>query len=133
MQNKNNIVCRWMARNKFLVNPDKQVWPCCYLANQGYKFKVTGKYKDSALLEKGVDNTAQPISRSDYKHQGVNDITHPIMQSYHEQRHELNLENNSIEEVLSHDWFTQTLPESWDSDNPHRLCMLMCSKKLENE
>jgi len=102
--------------NKILINPDKQVYPCCYLGNQGYKFKVTDKYNDPAILKKGVD-----------------DITHPVMQSYYKHQKELNLENNSIMEVLNHEWYTKTLPESWDTDEPHRLCMLMCSKKLNDE
>lgn len=114
MKNKNNIICRWMKANKFLVNPDKQVFPCCYLANQGYKFKVTGKYNDIDMVAKGV-----------------HDVAHPLMQSYYKNQEELNLENHSIEEVLTHDWFSKTLPESWDSDIPHRLCLLMCSKDLD--
>lgn len=100
--------------NKFLVNPDKQVFPCCYLANQGYKFKVTGKYNDAGMISRGVD-----------------DVAHPLMQSYYQNQEELNLENHSIEEILNHEWFTKTLPESWDSDKPHRLCLVMCSRDLD--
>jgi hypothetical protein len=114
--NKNNIVCRWMEENKFLVNPDRQVWPCCYLANQGYKFRRTGQYKDPEILAVGKD-----------------DITHPVMQSYYEVEEELNLKNNSINDILKHEWFTKTLPESWDSDDPHRLCMIVCSKYMDEE
>lgn len=115
--NKHNIICRWMNNKngqKFLVNPDKQVWPCCYLANQGYKFKVTGKYNDPDIIAKGSG-----------------DITHPVMQSYYENDKELNLSNNSLEEILNHEWFTKTLPESWEGDEPHRLCVVMCSRNLD--
>ena len=114
--NKNNIVCRWMEEDKFLVNPDKQVWPCCYLANQGYKWRVTGKYNDPDILHRGVD-----------------DITNPVMQEYYKNEKELNLMNNSLEDILNHDWFKKTLPESWDTDNPHRFCMVMCSRYLDDE
>ena len=113
--NKNNVVCRWMEMNKFLINPDKQVYPCCYLANQGYKFKVNGWYEDSNIITKDQS-----------------DVTHPIMLDYHKNKDQLNLENNSIEEVLNHEWYQKTLPESWDSDNPHRLCVLMCSRSLDD-
>jgi hypothetical protein len=113
-KNKNNIICRWMEKNKFLVNPDKQVWPCCYLANQGYKFKVNGKYNDPKILS------------------GNDDIANPVMQKYYEFEKDLNLENNEIDDILQHEWYTKVLPESWDSDNPHRLCVLMCSRNLDN-
>tara|TARA_Y100000592_G_C5217441_1_gene197840 strand:+ start:132 stop:494 length:363 start_codon:yes stop_codon:yes gene_type:complete len=114
--NKHNIVCRWMEDDKFLVNPDQQVWPCCYLSNQGYKFRVMGKHNDSELIKKGVD-----------------DFVNPVMQSYYEHEEELNLKNNSLKNILNHKWFKKILPESWDTDNPHRLCVLMCSRYLDEE
>lgn len=114
MQNKNNIICRWMKNEKFLVNPDRQVWPCCYLANQGYKFRVKGQHNDPNIIARQVD-----------------DIAHPVMQKYYEYENDLNLANNSIEDILKHEWFTEILPESWNSDNPHRLCLIMCSRKLD--
>lgn len=116
MKNKNEIECRWMKMNKFLVNPDKQVWPCCYLANQGYRARVTQENKDPKIIAKAVD-----------------DSVHPVLMSYYENEKELNLENNSIEEILNHEWYQKTLPESWDSDKPFRLCMVMCSKKFTDE
>lgn len=117
MKNKHNIICRWMNNKngqKFLVNPDKQVWPCCYLANPGYRQKTNGEYKDPNIIAKGVA-----------------DIAHPLMRSYFENEEELNLKNNSLEEVLNHEWFTKTLPESWEGDEPHRMCVVMCSRNLD--
>jgi len=114
MQNKNSIKCEWMLMNKILINPDKQVFPCCYLGNTGYKGKVKHQNNDPDLIAKGVD-----------------DVVHPLMKSYYENEKDLNLETNSIEEILNHKWYTKTLPESWDSDRPHRLCMIQCSKKLD--
>ena len=113
MKNKNCIECIWAAEDRFLVNPDGQVWPCCYLANQGYKFRVKGQHNDPAILERGVD-----------------DICNDVMQEYWKHEDELNLQNNSLEDILNHEWFKKTLPESWDSDNPHRLCRLMCGQDL---
>ena len=115
LPNKNNIICKWMEKNKFLINPDQQVWPCCYLANQGYRDKVIGNYNNPDIIAKAVD-----------------DVTHPVMQKYYEHEDKLNLKNNSIENILNHKWYTEILPESWDS-NPHRLCMLMCSRFLDGE
>ena len=116
MSNKNNIVCMWKKEGKFLVNPDKQVWPCCYLGNQGYSFRVTNHHRDREMINKGVD-----------------DIANPVMQKYWDHEEELNLMNNSLENILNHEWFTKDLPESWNSDNPHRLCVVMCSKNLDED
>lgn len=113
--NKNNIVCRWMEEKKLVVNPDRQVWPCCYLANQGYKFKTTGQYNDENILARSNE-----------------DVSHPVMQEYYRNEDQLNLSKNPLNKVLEHDWFTKTLPESWDTDNPHRLCMIMCSRFMED-
>ena len=67
-----------MEMNKFLINPDKQVYPCCYLGNQGYKFKVNDWYDDPAIIAR------EP-----------SDVTHPVMLDYNKNKDALNLENNS--------------------------------------
>ena len=33
---KVTIQCEWLKDNRVLVNPDGQVWPCCYLGNVGF-------------------------------------------------------------------------------------------------
>ena len=40
------IECIWGKDNRFLVNPDGQVWPCCYLGNIGYTEKINGRFKE---------------------------------------------------------------------------------------
>jgi hypothetical protein len=105
------IECIWAKENKFLVNPDGQVWPCCYLANQGFKFKQNGKWNDPDLIARGVD-----------------DIVNPVMQEYWKHEDELNINNHSLDDILNHEWFTKTLPNSWTGNNPHRICVMMCDK-----
>ena len=61
------IECIWGKDNRFLVNPDGQVWPCCYLGNIGYSEKINGRFKDKDLLKADVD-----------------DIVHPLIQDYFE-------------------------------------------------
>lgn len=106
-----DIECIWAKENKFLVNPDGQVWPCCYLGNSGFTEKVNGRYKDPEVLKKGWD-----------------DIAHPIIQEYFKHADELNINNKPIEEILTHEWYTKTLPESWKGEKPHRQCKIWCDK-----
>ena len=103
------IVCRWAQDNKFLVNPDGQVWPCCYLSNPGFKQYITGMRTRKEIVEAKVD-----------------DIVHPLLDEYFDNMDDLNINNKTIEEILSHDWFTKTLPESWSGNWPHRQCRVMC-------
>ena len=47
------IKCQWGDKDKYLVNPDGQVFPCCYLSNVYYfskRMKDIGKY-DELLIE----------------------------------------------------------------------------------
>jgi hypothetical protein len=103
------IICRWARDNKFLVNPDGQVWPCCYLSNPAYKQELTGMKNRKNIKERKVD-----------------DIVHPVMNDYFDNKDDLNINNKPIEVILSHEWFNKTLPDSWTSDNPHRQCRVMC-------
>ena len=50
------------------------------------------------------------------------------MQKYWEWEDELNIHKHSLAEILSHEWFTKTLPDSWKGNNPHRVCVMMCDK-----
>jgi len=50
------------------------------------------------------------------------------MQKYWEWEDELNINNHSLAEILNHEWFAKTLPDSWEGDNPHRICVMMCDK-----
>ena len=78
---------------------------------EGIDFERSKEVKDKELIAKGVD-----------------DITNPIIQEYREHADELNINNNSLEDILNHEWFTDTLPKSWTGNNPHRICVMMCDK-----
>ena len=47
------IVCKWKKSGQVLVNPDGQVWPCCYLASDQYGKPNKAKHP---LLTKYHDN-----------------------------------------------------------------------------
>ena len=91
---KVTIQCEWLKDNRVLVNPDGQVWPCCYLGNVGF------------------------------------DINHSVVREYENKKDELNLfTNNNLCDIIQHDWFSKTLPNSWNSENPNRQCVEFCGNK----
>lgn len=93
---KVTIQCEWLKDNRVLVNPDGQVWPCCYLGNVGF------------------------------------DINHSVVREYKNKKDELNLfTNNNLCDIIQHDWFSKTLPNSWNSENPIRQCVEFCGNKNE--
>ena len=96
-----NIICEWAEKNKYLQNFNGQVYPCCYLVN-AHTQKI-------------------------YEGQGE---IQEIFNKYNEVKDELNIFNNDIETILSHEWFTKTLPESWDDpDKTLRQCTKHCGVK----
>ena len=100
------IVCRWGIRNRFVVNPDGQVWPCCYFANTAFYDKtVNGKFRTE-----GDSGHAE------------------LMKKYQQHQDELNLDNKTYKEVLEHEWFQKYLPESW-LNNPSKKCIAFCGRK----
>lgn len=50
-----------------------------------------------------------------------------VMAEYDKHRDDLNINNKPINEVLTHEWFTKTLPESWEKDNCLRQCKRWCT------
>lgn len=99
--NSNCISCKWLELRKVLVNPDGQVLPCCYLANNYYQFGPQ-VFNGETMLE--------------YKKQEKdnNIFLKPLEQILEES-----------------DWFNDTLPESWLSKNPVKQCVKYCSSKGE--
>ena len=105
MKQKHNIVCEWMNQwenSRILINPDGQVLPCCYLANLLYSDK----------------NHAD--------HPGRN---HSLLKQYEDSAENYNIFNKELDEIVDSKWFQETLHNSWVSDNPHPMCLNMCSKK----
>lgn len=105
------INCIWRQAQRLLVNPDGQVLPCCYLANS--------YYTTTTLLDQHKDNSVYEGHRAQ--------LMHPVMQEYHNNREKFNVFSTPMDEILKSDWFTKTLPESWDSDSTvHIQCKRMC-------
>jgi len=100
------ITCEWGVKNKYYQNYDGQVSPCCYLVNSTTEMRARGQTQQQEVLIE-----------------------------YNENMEELNIFNNSIDEILSHKWFTKTLPESWnnpdlglDTSRPNPKVLRQCAK-----
>jgi len=100
------IRCEWANKQRFVTNPDGQIWPCCYFANLDFYLK----------------NNPTPFQGH------VNQSKHPVYQAYDSDRDRYNANNHPPHEILQDEWFSKTLPESWegtDSDRPF-LCIKHC-------
>ncbi len=99
-----NIKCKWKQINRLLVNPDGQVYPCCYLGNLQYQYSVEGK--------------------DDLKNSQV------VMKEYNDNKEKYNIHNNDMRDIINSEWFTKTLPESWkDETRTVRQCKTWCGEK----
>lgn len=96
------IKCEWGGKNKILVNPDGQVFPCCFFCNTAFKEK---------FIEK----------KSSF-------FNHPLMKKYTEYEKELNVFHNNLNNIIKHEWFSTLLPNSWNTKNPVMQCQKHCGK-----
>ena len=104
MTDKPCVTCKWLEKEKILVNPDGQVIPCCYLAN--------------TLYLNSVDSN-----------QGRMWNIIPVLKKYKANKQRYNLNNHTLEEILTSDWFNIDLPESWKSyDTIPSACNTFCDE-----
>jgi hypothetical protein len=99
-----NIKCKWQEINRLLVNPDGQVYPCCYLGNLQYKYGVE-------------ENDAARDSQA-------------VMKEYNDNKEKYNIHSTDMRDIISSEWFTKTLPESWnDETRTTRQCKKWCGEE----
>jgi len=114
------IVCEWKEAGRALVNPDGQVWPCCYLCNGAYKKQQLDRIDVLDITEWDMDGTH--AMRQEY-----------VMFQYWKNKDRYNVYNQSISEVLEGDWFTKVLPASWeDPEFTLQACERNCSVEVSD-
>lgn len=125
--NKLNVECEWMKTKRLLVNPDGQVLPCCFFANVIYMYDKLG------TTEKIAEKRNQISDQIGDKTRITNDTaTTDVLMNYYNNREKYNIHHTSLEEIINSDWFTKTLPESWNDPNLLvRQCKKYCQKKNE--
>ena len=102
------IDCMWLKDNTILINPDGQVYPCCYLGNIHYTALAT--------------NHKSGLTFSKYE----------VLAEYHAKRKEFNINNKNLDEILDSKWFNEALPESWESyDTAPSPCIQWCDKNVK--
>lgn len=125
--NKLNVECEWMKTKRLLINPDGQVLPCCFFANVIYMYDKLG------TTEKIAEKRNQISDQIGDKSRITNDTaTTDVLMNYYNNREKYNIHNTPLEEIINSDWFTKTLPESWNDPNLLvRQCKKYCQKKNE--
>jgi hypothetical protein len=118
MSKKTSINCEWRNTKKVVVNPDGQVWPCCYFCNYGYKTEALGVY--------GPNNQVEDLDQPGETWVGRKNGDDVFVQ-YKKHYKELNLKHNSMEDILNHEWYTKILPESWEKEETRvEQCRRFC-------
>lgn len=126
--NKLNIECQWMKSKRLLINPDGQVLPCCFFANVIY---MLTKFNDNDMKAKGKDRGIED-QIMDKGLVAIETNAEPVFQEYLKNKENYNIHHTPLEEIINSNWFTKTLPESWDDPNiAVRQCKKHCQIKDE--
>lgn len=100
------VKCSWADDNIIAVNPDGQVWPCCFLATRDYE----GRFKFGHNVN------------------GYSDPTHTTMTDYNREDH--NIFNHSlIDMIINSKYLNDRLPTDI-KNNPYQACLKHCSVEL---
>ena len=116
------IKCKWLEEDEqVLVNPNGQVIPCCYLTPF-----MTALFHHPLDYDQWVfDEFEDQVHYRDRVYAHFHGMY--LYQEYQKVANELNIFTNDLEDILNHEWFTKTLPESWiDEDKVARPCRRVC-------
>ena len=107
-----DIECQWMRDRRLLVNPDGQVLPCCYFANSLYSFNNGFNLRSSYTF--GLDPAGYNTD---------------VLKEYNKVKDRYNIFKRPLEDIINDDWYTKTLPDSWeDEEKTCTLCIRHCTK-----
>ena len=114
--------CKWLEEDdQMLVSTDGQVLPCCYLS--GY-FRLSVSEPTTEVQWDAI--TDQLFHQSLVDKQVRN---HYLYKEYEKRKDKLNLLTNDLGDVMTNEWFTKILPESWESmDTIAGPCFRICTE-----
>ena len=123
-ENKCGVICEWMQSRRAIVNPDGQVIPCCFIANVLY---MVDKIDSVDELAKQRDDVTDQIGKKDIINREF--LEDQVLTDYYDKRDNFNIFKRPLQDILADEWFTKSLPESWnDSDEIPMQCWWNCSK-----
>ena len=82
------IECEWKKEGRVQINPDGQVYPCCYLCNPHYRFLLGFKSN---------------LTHKEHK----DEHTQHIWDEYNDNKEKFNINNRSLEEILEGHYFNE--------------------------
>lgn len=103
------ITCRWGGpRNEIVVNPDGQILPCCYHQNNYF-----------LALNKNIEFLNTTFLQT------------PEYIEYEKNKKKYNIFHTPLSEIIDSKWYSETLPDSMNSDNPIHGCVRNCSNRTK--
>ena len=116
--------CKWMADDEqILIDPDGNVVPCCYLSSYFRLAKSTPKNDPKTWVFDKVEDQLYHRDKIDYH--GSEEY---LYKEYLKRIEHLNIFTNDLEDILNDEWFTKTLPESWeDPTKIAGVCQRICT------
>ena len=130
MTKTKKIRCSFFEKNEVNINPDGQVYPCCFFANTLYITKQFGYPSAGDIPLHNIDPTSiqNGLQNSESIAIGVID-SNPIYKEYVKNEADYNLDNKSIKEILDSDWFSdlEKARETWET--APQVCKNWCTVK----
>jgi MoaA/NifB/PqqE/SkfB family radical SAM enzyme len=66
-----------------------------------------------------------------YDEGNVRFMNTPLIKEYIEDNKNLNIFNNSLSNIINHEWFKSKLADSWESETPVPQCVSHCSSRIK--
>ena len=124
------IRCSFFEKNEVNINPDGQIYPCCFFANTLYIAKQFGYPNAGDIPLRNTEPTSiqNGLQNSESIAIGVVD-RNPIYKEYVENEADYNLDNKSITEILNSDWYNdlEKARKTWET--APAICKNWCTVK----
>ena len=111
------IYCYWYERGELQINPDGQVFPCCFIANSMFVSKTFGYPKPGTLERRAdPDDILFQLEEAESVAEWVPDRDW-VYSEYIENEKDLCLDNASVDEIVNHQWYKklEKSREQWET------------------
>ena len=107
----NKIDCLAASQQNLKIQSSGQVTPCCYMSTP----------LETASLFK-PDSFNRMITTYGGKDEDIN----PVAQEFIDNPDSFNLDHTPLFDIINGEWFTKTLPDSWQTKSPCFACSKVC-------